>query len=53
MCDASDYAMGAVLGKKKNIRILADLLCCQGSYYWSRELHNNREGVAYRGVCFW
>ncbi|RVW58217.1 Retrovirus-related Pol polyprotein from transposon 17.6 [Vitis vinifera] len=44
MCDASDFAIGAVLGQEK-MEALCDLLCKQNIERSSKELHNYRERI--------
>ncbi|RVW42606.1 Retrovirus-related Pol polyprotein from transposon 297 [Vitis vinifera] len=52
MCDASDFAIGAVLGQREDGEALCDLLCKQNIERGSKKLHNYRERIVSCGVCF-
>ncbi|RVW23238.1 hypothetical protein CK203_100436 [Vitis vinifera] len=45
MCDASDFAIGVVLGQREDGEALCDLLCKQDIERSSEELHNYRERI--------
>ena len=52
MCDASDFAIGAVLGQREDEKkALCDLVCKQDIKRSSKELHNYRERIVSYGVC--
>nr|GEV78404.1 reverse transcriptase domain-containing protein [Tanacetum cinerariifolium] len=50
MCDASDFAIGVVLGQQKNKAFSTDTLCNQNNDRCSSSLHHNRKRVASRGI---
>ncbi|GJY57684.1 reverse transcriptase domain-containing protein [Tanacetum coccineum] len=52
MCDASDYAIGAVLGATERETFSAYTLCKQNCDRGSSTLHHDGERNDSRGVCF-
>jgi hypothetical protein len=50
MCDASDYAVGTVLGQRKEGKVHAIIMLAKP--LMELKLCNNREGIACGSICF-
>ena len=51
MCDASDYAIGAVLGQREDKKIFCNLLCQQDIRLYPGQLHEYRKRVSSCRLC--
>ena len=51
MCDASDYAIGVVLGQREDKKSICDLLCQLDSRFCSIQLHNYGKRVLGCSLC--
>ena len=51
MCDASDYAIGAVLGQREDKKSFCNLLCQKDSKFCSSQLHNHGKRVFGYRLC--